>query len=574
MKTFKLLAISINIILLSGCTIQRINEVQDTAIANGKHVSSLMDQANKNRPVVEFHSDQWINPVPMAKPKYNLPDNILNCQMVYKTITPQDIYQFSQDITDQCRVRTRITPDASSYLSYNGGSQSGGSPTQRLSSVPAPISSGSPPAMIPLNSFGTSGNGTASEGGSAGSQTRRIADVSYSGNVAGLLDIATARLGISWKYENGAISFYYLETKRFDIKPADAKYQLKGSVSSGISTASGADGGGGGGGGGGSSSGVSGQGGSTTTSDVSMGNNLYADLKSTAESMLTPGVGRLSMNQTTGTVMVTDVPEVVKSIGEYLDNENISLTKQVMFKVVVYTYNSERNDLAALDWNLVFKSLSGQYGINLANTFSGATTDAVSGGASILDTATGRAGQFAGSSFLFNALSQQVNVSDVKTQSLMTTNMAAVSVLIGQQLTYLKSVTSTPMTSGTEVVNSETLTPGSVTTGTNITILPKILNDSDTLMLSMFMDISSLKQLRKISSKDQSIEGPDLNTNAIPQRVWMKAGQTLILSGYDQDTDNSNKQGVGSPNNIALGGGLSGSKTKQSFVITVTPFLQ
>jgi hypothetical protein len=54
----------------------------------------------------------------------------------------------------------------------------------------------------------------------------------------------------------------------------------------------------------------------------------------------------------------------------------------------------------------------------------------------------------------------------------------------------------------------------------------------------------------------------------------LKAGQTVILNGYDQNTDNSNKQGVGSPNNILFGGGLTGSKTKQSFIITVTPFVQ
>ena len=574
MFNLKLIAVLISFVLLSGCAWNRINDVQDAAINKGKSIDSLLETTNHDRPVAEFHNEQWVNTVPLAKPKYDLPDNIISCQIVYKTVTPQDIYQFSQDITDQCRVRTRVSPDASNFLSSNS-SQSGGTPTQRLSAVPDPIPASSPTSsstMIPLSSLGAYTGG----GGNAGQESRRISDVSYSGNVAGLLDVVTARLGISWKYENGMILFFYTETKRFDIDPADAEYHLTSKINSGISTTSGADssGGSGGGSGGGQGGGVSGQGGSTTTSDAKMGNNLYSDLQKTIESMLTPNVGRLSMNQTTGTVMVTDVPEAVRGIGEYINSENGSLAKQVMFKVVVYTYTSTKSDMGSLDWNVIFKSLSGQYGITLANTFSGASSDAVAGGGSVLDTATGRAGQFAGSSFLFKALSEQVDVSDVKTQTLMTTNMAAVSLLVGQQVTYLKSVTSTPMTSGNEVVTSETLTPGSVTTGTNITILPKVLKDSDKILLNMFMDISSLKQLRKISSKDNSIEAPDLNTNATPLRTWMKAGQTLVLSGYEQDSNNATKQGVGSPDNLLLGGGRSGSKGKESFVVTVTPFIQ
>jgi len=46
------------------------------------------------------------------------------------------------------------------------------------------------------------------------------------------------------------------------------------------------------------------------------------------------------------------------------------------------------------------------------------------------------------------------------------------------------------------------------------------------------------------------------------------------MSGFEQNVDNSNRQGVGSPNNILFGGSLSGTKTKQSFVITVTPYVR
>lgn len=210
--------------------------------------------------------------------------------------------------------------------------------------------------------------------------------------------------------------------------------------------------------------------------------------------------------------MVTDVPEVVSRIGEYLTAENSTLSRQVVFKVVTYTINTDVSDVVGIDWNLVYKSLNSNYGINLANTNTGIDSSAISGNFSVLDTATGRAAQFAGSSFLLDALSKQATVSDVKTNTVITTNMAAAPVLFGQQTTYLKEVSTTAYATGNSTVPTQTLTPGSVTTGTNITILPKILRDSDRLMLNMFIDISNLKQFRQLNSNTQKIEGPDLDT--------------------------------------------------------------
>lgn len=567
MKKKNWLALSLSLPLLAGCAaVERIHQTQRTAEKKATAATALLK--NAHRPVVQFHQDQWVNPVPLEKPHYGLPESLLHCHMVYRTVTPQDIYQFSQDVTEQCHIRTRVTPDAAALLAQ-GRATGSATATQRLRDVPPPVPPSVPGVLRPLASFGVAASEGAVNG--QGGEPRRIADVSYQGDIGGLLDIVTARLGISWRYEEGAITFFSLQTARFDIDAGDAKYKLKNNVISGVSTLSGGDDAGSGGTG--SSGGVSGQGGSTTQSDVEMGNNLYADLKATAESMLTPGVGRLSMNQTTGTVMVTDVPEVVSRIGDYLKAENQALSRQVRFEVVIYTINTDANDTLGLDWDLVFRSLSGQYGITLANHFN-ASTEAVTGGYSILDTATGRAGQFAGSSLLFKALSQQVTVANVRTIPLTTTNMASVSMMTGKQTTYMKNIGSTPVSNGSQVVTTQTLNPGSVTTGTNITLLPKLVKDSDRLMLSIFIDISSLKQLRKLTSKDESIEGPDLDTNAIPQRVWMKSGQTLVLSGYDQSTENVNKQGVGSANHWFFGGGLTGNKTRQSFVITVTPFIQ
>lgn len=145
------------------------------------------------------------------------------------------------------------------------------------------------------------------------------------------------------------------------------------------------------------------------------------------------------MNNTSGTIVVTDVPEVVRTIGEYITSENSSLSKQVSLTVKIYTISLDSSDEVGIDWNLVYKSLSGNYGVNLSNNFTN-STDAISGGFSVLDTASGKAAQFAGSDILFKALSEQVNITNVKTNNITTTNMAAVPLSVSSQATYLQSV--------------------------------------------------------------------------------------------------------------------------------------
>ena len=560
------LAVLICSALLSGCAFERIKDVDRSAGNTADEASSLIRQASENRPVVQFQNSQYVSPTPLPVAKYDAPREVVNCNMPYRAKTPQDIWQFSQDIATVCHIRTRVTPDAAAVLGGSGAQS--GSPTQRLSNVPSPALPASGD-MRPLDSFGTASAGNVSA--SAGSVSRTFSEVSYTGSLGGLLDIVTARLGISWKYEDGMVTFFYLQTARFDIEPSDAKYTLKGSVVSGVSNSSSSDSSSSSSSS--SSSGVSGESGTNLSSDVLMGNNLYDDLKSTAESMLTPGVGRLDLNKTTGTVVITDVPEVVRRVGEYLTSENKALSQQVNLKVVIYTVNTDTSDAVGIDWNVIYKTLAGNYGINLASP-SGAVADAGSLSFSVLDTASGAARQFAGSSFLFDALSKQTKVADVRTIPLMTTNMASASVVVGRQITYLKSVSQTPYSTGNTTLLTQTREPGSVTTGTNITIFPKVLNGGDRMMLNMFLNISSLIQLRQIGTATEPQEAPDVDSRSTPVRVWLKPGQTVVISGLEQNVSNLSKTGQLSPDNQVTGGQRSGQSTRQSFVITVTPYIR
>lgn len=549
MKLSKIAYVVMASLALSGCAIQRINEniekVDQTKNLMDKKLSEFKDQ-----PSVVYTDSPFINPKPFKATKKEVVPPQLKCRVEYKPSGSVDVYQFSQDLAAMCHIPVRVSPDVSMVV----GGGSGGNTRQLSGDVPPPIVDNS--RMVPLQAL--SGNSVSNNPGTG----MQISGLVFSGNAKGLLDIVTSRLGVSWEFENGVIKIFYLKTQRFQIDTIDANNKLYSMVKSGISSQSGSNNNSNGGG-------VSGDGGTNSTTEYKLDNNLYSDIKNTAESMLTPNVGRLAMNNSSGVIVVTDVPEVVNAVGEYLNSENASLNRQVKLIARLYTVNLADSDQLDIDWNLVWKSLSGNYGVNLVNNSANTTQGIISGGFEVLDTATGKAKQFAGTDVLMKALSEQTKVSSVKTTSILTTNLAAVPVQVASQVSYLQNIT-TDQTSN--VGTSTSLNPGTVTTGTNMTLVPKISKDGSQMQLVMFMDISALQQIRSISSPDKKalIEAPNVDGSSFTQRVWLKPNQTVILSGYEQDDNDGLKRGVGSPNNILFGGSLHGKQAKKMFVIALT----
>ncbi len=81
---------------------------------------------------------------------------MVNCNIQYLTVKPRDIFELSQDLSEQCHIRFRVSPDASAYLGTVGA---GSGVTQRLTDVPSPvINSGE---MKPLAMFGAQANNNA-----------------------------------------------------------------------------------------------------------------------------------------------------------------------------------------------------------------------------------------------------------------------------------------------------------------------------------------------------------------------------------------------------------------------------
>ncbi len=386
--------------------------------------------------------------------------------------------------------------------------------------------------------------------------------INYAGTLSGLLDMITARYGVSWRYRDGAVEIFHLDTRTFVIHAIPGDSSLSANVgSSSQSSQTGSTGGSAG-----TAAAASAPSNGQVTS-VTSSLSVWTGLQSAIKGMLS-AVGTVVASPSTGSITVTDTPEVLARVESFVKKENRALARQVMVTVKVLSVSTIDGAQFGINWDAVYTSLSKKYGINLTNTFN-ASTDASQLKVSVLDTATGGASQWAGSDAVISALQSVSKVSLMTSASVYTLNNQPVPVQVAKQTSYLASV----MNTLTPNVGSTTaLTPGIVTSGFNMNLLPHILEDN-TVLLQYAVDISSLLALRSATSNGSTIQIPELETRNFLQRVSLRSGETLVLSGFEQSNDTMDRHGALAADNPMLGGGRNTSRTHDQIVVLITPVL-
>lgn len=535
-KTLSALAI---LCLLSGCsTLDRIDAVGKQARDDEKITSKHLQKMKSGEVVRELPS-QWINPIPLNA-RGNDRERLPSCLIQINRPGVISVNDISALITRTCHLTVVLTPDARQVTQASG-------PTEQIKGpLPAPDANG----MLPLAQMG---NTVAKPVPRAGSEAT-LRGVYWKGALDGFLDNITTRLGLSWRYEEGRIVIYYLDTRNFPVLFMDSQAGFTSKTVSGTTSSTGSSGGG-------SSGGISGDNNTSQSTDMAIKSNLYGDVSATVKAMLTPGVGR--MNLSAGVLTVTDTSRVLSQIGRYIDDRNRELNRQVVLNVQIYSVESRRSDQLGIDWDAVLSL--GSVKATFTNAFTNANDAIASGGAMIVD------GKGAGTKALVKALSEQGNVSVATQSSSLTTNLSAVPIQVALQQDYISDVTSEQTAN---VGSSVSSTRSTITTGFNMTVLPYLMPASSSMQLQFSVNMSDDPTMRTVPQGEKSsVELMKTRLKTFTQRVNMKSGQTLILSGYEQLNNTADHQGVGSPRFFGLGGGSSGTKNRTQLVMFVTPII-
>jgi type IVB pilus formation R64 PilN family outer membrane protein len=497
----------------------------------------------------------------------------LQCHLNVVTDQPISLLEAAQLVQRECHVPVRVTQDALQQINGQIGSMQtmgagGGSMPAPTGSIVPAVGSG----MGGVAGASRQGTPTMSYGGAFGDNG--LIDVNFDGDGQDFLDMLTARMGgLSWKEaDDGAIRIYAMDTRTFaisalatDATTLDSNFQSGTTTTTGA-TADGTGGTSGGGGGGGGSSG-NGQGSNSTMqqTSVKMKSDLWSDIQKALDTMA--GKGNAVCTPSTGTVTVRGNIDTLDAVNDYVSYQNKRLEKGVTFHIEVWSVTLSNQDAAGVNWNAMYQTLAGKYGMTLAGGFA-APTGAIAAGFSILSSS---GSPWAGSQAVVSALNQQGKTKLERQQDLPTLNFSPVATQVGEQQGYIVGESTT----NTANVGSQTsIQTGTVTYGFNVSLSPYIM-DNNNILVQFNINLSNLTQIRQITAGDAYAEAPEL---ALPlntvQKVKVQPGQMLVLTGINNVDDSSTRTGTGWHWNWLAGGGINANGTHTQLIVLITPVMQ
>lgn len=545
-KTVFMALVAAGIVTLTGCTDTRISKDTELRVDQSLVQAEQMARSAANPNNRVSHVDGlWFGgkTIETVQPVI-LPTIFYKKTIVIDRVNPMTISEVAERVTMDTGIPVRIAKEVLTPAGMPG----------------KPGTSPSMPGLPPL------------PGAASGMNNASHVRLNYNGPLAGLLDTVAARFNTHWKYKDGVIQIYNLDTRTFTLNaiPGDAQLQANiGNGSSGSSvsastaststpnapTASAS---------------VSASGSSGTAQNTSFSSNLsvWGEVGASIKAMLSPQ-GAVVVSPASGTVTVTDTPEILDRVTSFMDRENRSLTRQVLINVRMATVSVNDGDQFGINWALVYKQLSNHFGFQLNNNFAVDTT-ASGFTVSVPSNASGQLAALGGSQAVLSALSQQAKVGQIIDNPVTTLNNQPASVLIGNNKGYLQSI----QTNNTANVGSSTaLVPGTISSGFNMNLLPHLL-DNGTVLLQYSIGLVRFNKLDQVTSGGNMIQTPDYDTDNLLQRVALHSGETLVLTGFQQTNDSVTRQGVGSPYNSLFGGGIVANKAHNIVVVMITPYME
>lgn len=191
-------------VALAGCS--EMDKMSRTIRADADIVQQHMDSQKRHQDPLVWTDKQWVNlkPIAQATPspqKAGLPV----CNITVGSRGGLTLPEISGLITRICGVRVILSPDV---MAAGHGAGSAGV-TRRISGpLPVPDDSG----RIPLDQLGVAGGGQQTVVAPA-----TLNGLRWQGPLGGLLDNITARTGLSWRTDHGAVVFYLTETRTFQF---------------------------------------------------------------------------------------------------------------------------------------------------------------------------------------------------------------------------------------------------------------------------------------------------------------------------------------------------------------------
>ena len=397
--------------------------------------------------------------------------------------------------------------------------------------------------------------------------TRKLVKIDYAGALKGALDEIAQQTGYSYTLDKNHLTWSAFETKIFNISfmPGASSYSVGGKLSAIQSS-------GGGGGGGASTSAIPED---NQFSSLTGNLSIWQDLQNTLNNLKSPK-GEVVISQASTTVTVKDRPENIEAMSAYIHDLNKVLSQEVSLKVQVLDIQLTKDFDYGVDWSYVQHLLGSHFTVSsaagsAADLSNGVPGSASSGGSPVMQIKLGGNN----SNAVLNALSQEGKLSVVTQPTVVTLNNQVASIRITKDTGYLQSITTTLNNDSTTTA----MTPGVVTDGFTLYLLPKIQNNHIYLQItSTLADLTSLASFSAgggtsgsssgASSSASTIQIPTVASKQFNIRSRVASGETLVIAGFKSIQNQTDKN---SPFGIAAAGGVGARQENVQTVILITP---
>lgn len=397
-------------------------------------------------------------------------------------------------------------------------------------------------------------------GAQARSSSKNLVNLDYQGSMLSYIKMMTSAAGVDWEYRDGAITIRRMITKVFtlsSISPGDI--DVADSMTKSGSSTTGQQGG--------LTPTTSGNFNSTSSVGMKGAYSLWKLLKPALDSALTVG-GKLSINEGSGTITVTDTKDAVARVEKILERENAILGRQVSIDVRVIRVGVNNETQAGVNLNAVYSLFTSSGAVANAYNLSGPSTQTTSAAGSLSFAVSNPSSSFNGTALAIQGLNQFGNIISDSSSSVTTTNR--VPAMTGSYTTRGFLAQTTPAAgggvSGGQGVPG--LTPGSTTTGSFLRVLPTI-RENNTILLNMSVDISNLLGFGSASTGVgatlQQIQWANTDGTKTTSNLVLNQEESMVMVGIGSDDLSSTlANGIG-------GGSMGATRSKQLFVVVVTP---
>ncbi|NCB49984.1 MAG: hypothetical protein EOM53_04840 [Alphaproteobacteria bacterium] len=403
-------------------------------------------------------------------------------------------------------------------------------------------------------------------------ETKEAISLEYAGKLSGLLNQIATKHGVWWRYKNGTISFYSMETRVFTLYALPVETTMSASLQ-GASTSEG------------------GQGAATSSLSSSANLALWANIESGLNQLIGDN-GSVSTSPVTGTVTVTAPPFTIRKVAQYVRDLNEKMSRQVAISVKILQVTLNNTDQYGLDLRPVF---AGAHNLTASMVSPFTLGDAASSSGTISMALVGSNSKLNTSSGIIQALSAQGKTSLVTSTTVTTLNNKVAPVQVATSENYVKETKVETTGSGADASTTLELTTDTLNYGFTMEVLPRILDHGRLILLftMTLTDLISLESYPKnaddtntATSDDSDDDGgeakasesstsvvqlPKTQTRGFVQEIAMRSGTTLVLTGFEQVQHQLETAGIGQPRMSLLGGKAYNSDKRNVLVVLLTP---